>query len=226
MSGNRMPRAGEAHRYRGVVTDVSDSGVISAKVPGLADTVIDQIIPGVVGPLCWTPKRGQKVWIEERAAKGPEEAPTWVGWPHLEVEDLEALRENATVLMDPGKEILIVLDGGTRDLKDDDGTPGDIGPALYIGRDEAEDAALLGTKWKTDHEEVVLGAVSDALQAMSDALGLIQTTVYAVAGATATPPVGYLSAPKATLDAKKTAIDNAKTAIDNVLSKLVWVAEE
>lgn len=221
-----MPRAGEAHRYLGEVTEVSDNGVISAKVPGLADTTIDQIVPGVAGPLCWVPQRGQKVWIEERSAQGPEEAPTWVGWPHLEVEDIEALRENATVIMDPSKQVLIVLDGGTLDLKDDDGTPGDIAPAMFLGRDEAVDAAVLGTKWKTDHEEVVLGAMSDALSAISDALQLIQTTTFAVAGAAATPPAGYLSTAKATVDAKKTAIDNAKAAIDDVLSKLVFVAEE
>lgn len=226
MSGNRgrPPKNGEVRRHTGIVIETYDQGVCDIRMEGLGDTLFEGIEQSATSTWLWLPFVGQRVVVEERPSPDAQDQPEIVGLEFDVFAAHPARRENVSVGASPDGNVVIVLDGGTATIEDG----GDVDPALFLGRDEATEPAVLGLKQKDFLESFLddVETLSTTTQTM-----LLSLKVFATSLAVAVDPVvvaaaAALTSSLAPLDLSSLDFAGKKGTIDDHHSTLVFVAEE
>lgn len=221
----RPPKNGEVRRHTGTVIEVYDQGVCDVRIDSLGDTLFEAIEQVSTSTWLWTPFVGQRVVLEERPSPDAQDQPEIVGLEFDVFAAHPSRRENTSVGASPDGNVVIVLDGGTGTIEDG----GDVDPAMYLGRDNATEPAILGLVQK-DFLESFLDDVETLKSTTASMLTGLQVFAAATKAAVVEPTLGPASTALdiaiAGLSYSGLDFTGKKATIDDHHSKLVFVAEE
>ena len=140
------PDRGDVIEYRGLVRETSNEGIISVDCMAYSDELIEYVVPDTVTPLLWCPNPGQEVWLVERFDSEAGHSLRWRGWTEEQQAAFGVQQEGSTALISPSGELLIMLDDGVGDDRDD--PTDDEATRLLVGRSTSSEGLVCGALYK------------------------------------------------------------------------------